>query len=114
MLALSRAGVGRRTVGRIAHVSDSVLAKIRSGRRTNIRALTEKSILRVTAAAARGSTLVDAAETWRKIDWLIEEGFTRARIARMMGAKMPALQLNRSRVAAFTAKKVHEIWKRFQ
>jgi hypothetical protein len=114
MLALSRAGVGRRTVGQHAHISDSVLFKIRSGQRKQIRALTEKAILNVTRAAIRGSSLVCARESWKKINWLLEEGFTRAAIARMMGAKMPALQLNRDRIAAFNAWKINEIYKRFQ
>jgi len=114
MLILSRAGVGRRTVGQIAHISDSVLFKIRSGQRKQIRALTEKAILNVSRYAIHGSSLVNAKKSWQKINWLLSEGFTRAAIARMMGAKSPALQLKRDRITAFNARKIEEIWKRFQ
>lgn len=111
MLRLSRAGVGRRTLGQIARVSCSVLFKIRSGQRKQIRALTEKAILSVTASAARGRTLVSAKSTWQKIGWLLEEGFTKAELARRMGAKMPALQLNRERITATNARKIEAIWR---
>jgi hypothetical protein len=111
MLYLSRVGVGRRTVGQIARVSDSVLFKIRSGQRKQIRALTEKAILNVTHRAKRGNTLVSAKGTWRKIKWLLEEGFTKAELARRMGAKMPALQLNAERITVTNARKIEAIWK---
>jgi len=111
MLKLSRAGVGRRTVGQIARVADSVLSKIRSGQRTQIRALTEKAILSVTPRNIRGSSLVSAKSTWQKIGWLLEEGFTKAELAKRMGAKTPALQLNRKRITATNARKIEAIWR---
>jgi hypothetical protein len=113
---LSRAGVGYKTVARVSGVSCSVMFKIRSGRRKQIRALTEKRILGVSKSDVRGGALVPAAATWRRIDWLLEEGFTRTRIAALLGskAKVPALQLRRDRVTAISARKVAEIWRRFQ
>jgi len=113
MLYLSRVGVGRRTVGQIARISDSVLFKIRSGQRKQIRALTEKAILSVTPGAVRGSSLVSAKSTWRKIGWLLEEGFTKAELAKRMGSKanVPALQLNRERITATNARKIEAIWR---
>jgi hypothetical protein len=113
ILKLSRAGVGRRTVGLIARIADSVLFKIRSGQRKQIRALTEKAILSVPTSAVRGSTLVSANGTWQKIEWLLEEGFTRRELARRMGssAKSPALQLRRDRITATNAKKIEAIWR---
>ena len=114
ILKLSRAGVGRRTVGKLTGISDSVLMKIRSGRRSQIRALTERRILEVSHRAVRGSTLVPAGATWQKIEWLIDEGFTKGRIAIEIGKKTRALQLNRTFVTAANAKKVDDLWRRYQ
>jgi hypothetical protein len=116
MLALSRAGVGRRTVQQRTGIADSVLFKIRSGQRKQIRALTEKLILGVTKQDVRGSTHVPAGPTWQRIDWLLSEGFTRTRLAALLGskAKVPALQLNREYVTADTARRVKELWQSFQ
>lgn len=113
MLSLSRAGVGRRTVGQIAHIADSVLFKIRSGQRKQIRALTEKAILSVTRYAIRGRSLVSAKSTWQKINWLLEEGFTKTELAKRMGskAKTPALQLRRGLITADSARKIEAIWR---
>lgn len=114
MLKLSRAGVGRRTIGHKTRISDSVLFKIRSGQRRQIRAMTEKAILSVTRDDVRGSTLVDARPAWKQINWLLGEGFTKARIAKMMGAKTPALQLRDDIITAANAKKIEAIWRRYQ
>lgn len=114
MLKLSHAGVGRRTVAQLARISDSVLMKIRKGQRKHVRALTEKAILAVSPRAIRGSSLVPAKATWEKINWLLEEGFTKAELARRMGAKTPALQLRKDRIAAKSARKIDEIWRSVQ
>ena len=114
LLKLSCNGVGRRTVGTITGISDSVLFKIRSGQRKQIRALTEKAILEVDTSRRRGSTLVPATETWKRIDRLLSEGFTRARIARELGRKMPALQLDRDFVTAKNERAVLELCRRYE
>lgn len=114
MLALSRRGVGRRTVSLITRISETVLFNIRSGQQKHVRALNERAILSVSDSAVRGSTHVQARATWRKIDWLIDEGFSKAAIARMMGCKTPALQLRRDLITASSARKIDEIYRRFQ
>lgn len=111
---LSFQGVGYKTVADVSGMSRSVVFKIRSGQRRQIRMLSEKRILEVDKRSIRGSTLIPAKATWQKINWLISEGFTRGRIARMLGAQTAALQLRRDFVAAKTAKKVEELWRKYQ
>ena len=113
LLMLSRRGVGRRMVRAASDVAQTVLQDIRTGRKRRIRARTERRILAVTPACRGDAALVPAADTWRRIEWLLEEGFTKARIARELGAKRPALQLRRDRVTARTAAKVEILWRRY-
>lgn len=111
MQALSESGVGRRSVGDVSGVADTVLVDIISGRKTNIRARTERSILAVTVEAAADHALVPAAETWKLIDELIADGYSKAELARQLGYKRPALQLNREQVTvrnAYDVKVLHE------
>jgi hypothetical protein len=101
LLKLARAGVGRRAVGAVTDISDSILHEIRHRRRPRIRARTERKILAVTAAAARSDRAkVPAAMAWLLIGRLLEEGFTKAGLAKRLGYKSPALQLRRDRITA--------------
>lgn len=111
---LSAAGVGRRTVADVAGVAQSIIAKIRAGRKMKIRRATERALLAVSIAAARGGTLVDAAPTWRHVAWLLSEGFTRGEIARRLGHKRAALQIGRARVTRATAAAVQRLWRAYQ
>jgi hypothetical protein len=54
---------------------------------------------------------VPANETWRQINALIEEGFTKAELARRLGLETPALQLGRSRILARTAARVDRLFR---
>jgi hypothetical protein len=114
ILKLSKQGVGYKTIGQLARISKTVMWKIRSGQRRQIRALNEKAILMVTRFDVRGSTNVEAGGTWQRINWLLEEGFTRARIARELGCKTPALQLRKDFVTATSARKILALWRRYQ
>lgn len=97
---LARAGVGRRTVGDVTDLSDSILHEIRHRRRLRIRARTERKILAVTAASRADQAKVSAARAWRLIEQLLGEGFTKAGLAKLMGYRSPALQLRRDRITA--------------
>jgi hypothetical protein len=116
VLALSRWGVGYKTVAKVGGISKTVMFKIRSGQRKQIRALTEKRIMDVSRFSVRGSTLIPAEDTWRMIRWLLQEGFTRKALARRIGsqAKVPSLQLKEDFVTAASAKKVEALWMSFQ
>lgn len=106
MAALSTASVGRRQVADASGVADSILFKIISGERLKIRALTERAILAVTPAAAADHALIDAAPSWELLDDLLAVGFSKADLARELGMKTPALQINRSRV---TVRNAHDV-----
>lgn len=79
---LSRAGVRRRSVAAAAGVAASIIADIRKGERTQIRRDTERRILAVDAGAVAGKGLVDAGPTWRLIDQMVADGYTKYQIAR--------------------------------
>ena len=111
---LARLGIGRRTVAAATDVALSVITDIRQGRKLRIRARTERKILAVTKACASDAALVPARRTWRLIEQLLEEGYTKQRIARDLGskAKTPALQLRRDFVQVRTAHRVEVVHRR--
>ena len=82
ILKLSKAGVGYKSVADAASVAHTVVAEIRAGRRLRIRQRTERSILAVTKTAYAGVALIDADPTWKKINTLLDEGFTKSELAR--------------------------------
>lgn len=106
---LSRLGVGRRAVQAATDIADSILFKIKSGDRKNIRAQTERLILAVTPAAAGDHALIDAAPTWVLINELRAAGFTKTRLAAELGRKTHALQLNRHKVTVRNAADVERM-----
>lgn len=112
LAALSRAGVGRRAVGDACEVSDTVLSAIISGRKARIRARTERAILAVTAAAAADRALICAAQTWRYLDDLIADGYSKAELARQLGYAHRGLQLGRRQVTVRNAYDVQRLYLR--
>lgn len=109
---LGRQGVGYKSVADASGVARSVVAKIRSGERQHVRAATASRILAVTADARADASTVPAGPTWRRVRQLLEEGYTKARLARELGAQTPALQLGRRRVLAITAVRVERLYQR--
>lgn len=112
ILKLAKKGVGYKQVADASGVGNLIVSQIRNGKRLRIRANTERRILAVSADAIGDRALVDAAETWRKIERLIEDGgFSKAEIARRMGYKSQALQFRKTRVTAATALKVERFYR---
>lgn len=109
---LSRAGVGYKTAADAASVARSVVAKVRSGERLQIRARTARQLLGVTADARADASCVSAAPTWRLIRQLLDEGFTKTRIAKELGVGR-AIQFNHERVLARNALAVEKLWRRY-
>lgn len=111
---LSRRGVGRRAVADAAGVPPSTLRAIRVGEKTKIRKRTEARILAVDAGARSGGSLVPAGPTWRRIERLLAEGFTKTELARRLGstAKTPSLQIRKDFVTARTAADVERLYNR--
>jgi hypothetical protein len=112
--ALSACGVGRRSVGAACDVADTVLSDIISGRKTNIRASTERAILRVTHEAAGDRALIPAKGTWKLLDQLIADGYTKSELARRLGYKTPALQLKRDLVTVRSAYLVERLFEQLK
>jgi hypothetical protein len=112
LAALSAQGVGRRSVAAACDVADSVLGEIIAGRKTNIRAGTERAVLAVTAAAAGDRVLVPARVTWKLLDELIKDGYTKSELGRRLGSKSetPALQLKRDFVTVRSAHLVERLF----
>lgn len=112
MQRLSAEGVGRRQVGDVTGVADSILAGIVTGKRTHCRAHTERLILAVTPAAMADGALIDAAPTWKLLDELIADGYTKRALALQLGNQSPALQLRRSQVTLRNAYDVKLLYER--
>jgi hypothetical protein len=110
---LSGKGIGRRTVAEVAGVGETILSQIRTGRKLRVRKETERRVLSVTADAYSEGHRIDAARTWKQLDWLLSQGFTKTELARRLGskAKVPALQMRRGHVNALTAQKVARLYK---
>ncbi|HLJ87727.1 MAG TPA: hypothetical protein VKZ53_12955 [Candidatus Angelobacter sp.] len=115
LLMLSRNGVGRRTVHALSGVSQSVIRLIATGRRDQIRAGTERNILAVDKSAVHGTSLVDAAPTWKIINRLLsQEGFSKSELARRLGYRNDTLQLDKKRITAVNAAKVRSFYRRLE
>jgi len=112
LLALSRSGVGRRTVAEISGVPQSIVHQIKLGRRRRIRARTERRIFLVNSRAMNQARLVPAHRTWRMIARLLDEGFSKAEIARRLGYRTAALQLRRTHITARTALRIERFYRR--
>lgn len=111
LAALSALGVGRHAVADASGISGGILWSIIKGDKQNIRARTERAILSVTVEQAADRALIDAGETWKLIDELLVDGYSKAELARLLGYRTRALQLNRHKVTArnaYEVKRLHE------
>jgi hypothetical protein len=111
---LSRHGVGYKSVAVACDVSRTVLAAVKNGRRRKVRAGTARKVLAVDAGAAAAKALIDGRPTWRLINELLSEGFTKQELARRLGsrakAQPPKLQIRRDRITAATAARVRRFY----
>jgi hypothetical protein len=111
LLALSKAGVGKRAVQAACDVALSVIEKVRTGKRAQLRARTARRILAVDAAAIADHALVLAWGTRADLRELLRLGLTKTEIAARLGseAAVPALQLKAAHVTAINALKVTKL-----
>lgn len=107
--SLSKRGVGKRAVAAASDVCMTVLQDIRTGRKAQIRARTERKILAVTRDMASDHALVRPGRTFQLIDQLIEEGFSRAELARRLGYRNGALQFRRRRMTARNVARIERL-----
>lgn len=112
--ALSRKGVGYKSVAAAADVSRTVLADILFHEKAHVRAQAARRILAIDRDAIADHALVPAGPTWRLVRHLLEEGFTKTELARRLGstARTPALQLQRRFILAKTAMRVARFYHR--
>lgn len=116
---LAAAGVGLKTIAKLARVPHGSLTKLvygdrarRMGPSKRIRPETERKILSVTVAdviAEGGAQKIPAGPTWKLLDELIARGWTRTELARRLGHTAPALQVSRVAVRASTAAQVQQL-----
>jgi hypothetical protein len=108
MATLSKRGIGYKSIADAASVARSIIAGIARGERSQVRAQALARILAVDEQAAADGARINGAETWRLLRELITAGYRKSRIAELLGAraKHPALQIQRGRVLATTARKV--------
>ncbi len=109
---LSRAGIGYRAVAAAADLTTSTIAAVRSGRVARIRARTSRRILEVDLGARADGALVSARRVWSFVKLLQDEGYTKARLARDLGLRTPALQFRRWHVRARTAMLMEKLYRR--
>lgn len=102
---LASKGLGRRAIAAAADVGENLIVELRAGRKTGLRARSEKAILAVTPAMASDRALVPAGPTWVLVNELLADGVTKTAIARRLGskAKVPALQIGTKEVTVRTA-----------
>lgn len=112
LVALARAGVGYRSVAEASGVARGVVAAVKTGKRTRVRAMTVQRILAVDSRARAGGVIVGAADTWRRVRALLAEGYSKARIAREIGQRGGGLQIGPRRVTLETATKVERAFAR--
>lgn len=108
MKHLSVQGVGRRAIAEASDVAHSVLNEIRSGRKTQIRALTERKILAVTVDMALDRAIIPAGPTWKLVDALLAAGFTKKLLAQRLGYR-GTLQISRKAVTVKNAARVRRL-----
>jgi hypothetical protein len=111
---LAKAGVGTRMVADLTGCSRSILLGIKQGVRKNCRKKTQDRILSVDPGVYGDATLVDAAPTWVLLNELLEDGWTKTELGRQLGskAKVPSLQVKKTKIMASTERRVRQLHKR--
>lgn len=111
LMSLSRSGVGRRAVAAATDLCPTVLQDIRTGKKTQIRARTERKILAVTRRMVSDGALVKPGRTFRLIALLKDEGFSKAELARRLGYQNGALQFQPNRMTARNVARVENLYR---
>jgi hypothetical protein len=108
---LASRGIGKRAIAAATGLHTTVIVAIRSGRRRRITIGVGEALLAVSVQDLKplDGALVDAGDTWRRIEQLVAAGRTRAWIARQLGAPDGRLRLGRERVTASTARAIERL-----
>ena len=93
-------GVGYRAAAEAADVSPTVLSAVLAGKKKRVRAQSVRKVLAVDEGAVADHALVSARATWKLLEELLEQGYTRAELARGLGIANGRLQVGRRHVTA--------------
>lgn len=113
---LRACGIGLKTIAGLGGVPHGSLSKLiygdpkrGMGPSRRIRARTAQRIMAVLPNRAAGAQKVPAAYTWRLLDDLIRNGWTKRDIAARLGQQSGGLQISRRAVRASTARAVERL-----
>lgn len=112
-------GMGRRRIAKISGVNEGVISRLLYGRDGKLpKRIKRENAERLMAVREDLSpaAVIDAGETWRYLNELIDFGFAKTRIARALGqSKHGGLQVGKVRVTLKTARAVERLhWKVFE
>lgn len=108
MRKLRKRGLGYKAVADAADVSRTVLCEVMTGHKTQVRADTARRVLQVDHHAVADHALVDAAPTWKLLEQLFAQGYSRNEIGRQLGHRS-RVQLGRKQVTAKNALAVRRL-----
>lgn len=116
LLALRRTHVGLRAVSDVTGIDRRVLYEIASGRRKIIFRKTLATILSIDEGCRANHSLVDAKPAWRRINEMLERGYTKKQLAAWLGSKarVPQLSLRRDRISARSAMRVEQLYSKVE
>jgi hypothetical protein len=103
--------VGRDAIAAASDVSRDTIARIKSNSFILLRKRTEERLLAVSKEAVSDGALVRAGATWRQINSLLREGFTKAELARRLGYKTNQIQLRKRFIRARNAARVDRLYR---
>lgn len=104
LAALSKQGVGYKSVAAASDVAKGLLREIMAGDRDLIREETERRILDVDRGAAADHAIVDGRRTHRAIAQMLRMGLTKTEVAQRLGYQAPALQIKPDVIAKTEAR----------
>jgi hypothetical protein len=105
---LAALGVGSRQAAQLGRLSRAALVRILTGQQATIYASTAAAVLAIRPVLAHGAS-VPGVTTWRQIDSLEREGYTRRTLGRLLGSQAQQLQLHR-RVRVRSALRVARLY----
>jgi hypothetical protein len=110
---LSAQGIGLRAVAEAARVNRKILLAIRKGTRPHIRRQSEERVLAVDRSAISDKALVPAAASWRLLDELLRDGYSKVQLARWLGypGDTPSLQFSREQITALNALRIELLYR---
>lgn len=111
--ALSRQGVGYRTVADAAKVNTSTVRQVMTGEKTRIRRSTREAILSVDEGARADHALIPAGETQRILRELAPEFMTKKNLAQALGYRSYGIP-SAKRITARNAHRIQRLARRVE